>query len=86
MASPLIRLAGDTADAATNVIATHVQVGRDGREVAPVLHGVYHDRLRRTDAGWRIAHRRLEATWIEGSFLAPDDVRRFPERGTRIPA
>jgi ketosteroid isomerase-like protein len=86
MASPLVTLAGDTAEASTNVIATHVQVSHDGHEVAPVLHGVYRDRLARTPAGWRITHRRLKAIWIAGRFLAPDNARRFPPPERRVPA
>jgi 3-phenylpropionate/cinnamic acid dioxygenase small subunit len=30
------------------------------------IGGVYHDRVVRTDAGWRIAHRQLEPVWQNG--------------------
>jgi ketosteroid isomerase-like protein len=53
---------GDEADAVTYVTATHEH--RDGARSR--VHLRYLDRLRRTDAGWRIAERRAHAAVVEG--------------------
>lgn len=49
----------------TYCTAHHLTAG-DGAEHAPtdmVMHIRYHDRFVETDAGWRIAERRLELLW-----------------------
>ena len=57
---PVVNIAGDTATARTDFLATH----RAGRGEAPPYHfnasGAFHDGLIRTPQGWRISHRRLE--------------------------
>jgi hypothetical protein len=58
----LVTIDGDRADATTYVTAWHEW--RDDRQEALRLR--YIDRLVRTDEGWLIAHRRLEAMGVEG--------------------
>lgn len=77
MSNPSIVLHGDAAEATTYLTAMHVQVTPAGDESTVVQYGIYHDRLARTDAGWRITHRRLEHVHTHGTFLGPDAVRRF---------
>lgn len=59
----LVSIAGDEATATTYVTAWH-EWRDDGRQEALRLR--YVDRLRRTDAGWLIAERRVEALGVEG--------------------
>ena len=77
MSNPLIELDGDAGRATTYLSAAHVQERLDGEQVYVLQHAVYFDALVRTDAGWRIAERRLENVWIDGTFLGPDEVRLF---------
>jgi hypothetical protein len=57
---PIIRLDGDTARARTDYMAVHKlrMEGEKGERFDAL--GAFHDDLVRTDAGWRIKHRRLE--------------------------
>ncbi len=57
---------GDTATCRCHVQAQHTKRGFPGGENF-VIGGTYHDQLVRTPAGWRIAHRRLEALWSDGN-------------------
>ena len=57
--------------------ATHEQVKLNGDSVLVVLGGIYRDRLRRTDAGWRIEKRTLTSVYVTGKFLPPQEVQRF---------
>ena len=58
-----------TDDAATHHCYLHAQHVRHGAEPSPnfIVGGRYEDDLVRTDAGWRIAHRRLVIQWQEGN-------------------
>jgi hypothetical protein len=49
----------------------------DGTEIRVTEGSVYRDDLVRTPEGWRIRARRLERTWLDGTYLGPDEVRRF---------
>lgn len=67
ISNPRIELDGDSASSRCYLRAQHrtdrPQAGDPFYEVG----GVYHDRLVRTEAGWRIAQRRLEVTWSQGN-------------------
>jgi hypothetical protein len=58
----LIEVDGDTASAETYCHAYHEVAGPDG-PIEIVVGGRYLDRLVRTTAGWRIAHRRYVMDW-----------------------
>ena len=75
--NPVIELDGDRARSTTYLTATHEQVKLNGDSVLVVLGGVYRDRLRRTDAGWRIEKRTLTSVYVTGKFLPPQEVQRF---------
>ncbi|MCJ7439204.1 MAG: nuclear transport factor 2 family protein [Acidimicrobiia bacterium] len=62
----LVTLEGDTATAQCELQAQHVRRGGDGGSTF-TLGGRYRDRVTRTPAGWRIAHRELEVVWIAGN-------------------
>ncbi|MGE3619154.1 MAG: nuclear transport factor 2 family protein [Acidimicrobiia bacterium] len=59
-------LDGDAATATCYLHAQHVKVGTPGGDQL-IKAGYYTDRLVRTEAGWRIAHRRLTITWENGN-------------------
>ncbi|CAB4859561.1 unannotated protein [freshwater metagenome] len=69
-----IALDGDAASSTTHLIAQHVL---DGAVGGPIFHValVYHDHLRRTDQGWRIAARRLELLWTDGNASIAEQAR-----------
>ncbi len=75
--NPVIELDGDRARSTTYLTATHEQVKLNGDSVLVVLGGIYRDRLRRTDAGWRIEKRTLTSVYVTGQFLPPQEVQRF---------
>jgi 3-phenylpropionate/cinnamic acid dioxygenase small subunit len=77
ISNPLVELAGDAARCTSYLTGTHVQVRRDGREVLTTEGSVYTDELVRTPQGWRIAARKLERLWVDGTYLGPDDARLF---------
>jgi hypothetical protein len=60
----VITIDTDEAQASSYIQALHVI----GGEVL-IIGGVYHDRLVRTPAGWRIAHRRLDPVWQSGDSV-----------------
>ena len=76
--NPLVELSGDTARCTSYLTGTHLQVRHDGTELRVTEGSVYRDELARTAEGWRIRARRLERTWLDGTYLGPDEVRRFP--------
>jgi 3-phenylpropionate/cinnamic acid dioxygenase small subunit len=78
--NPLVELAGDGARCTSYLTGTHVQVRHDGREVLTTEGSVYSDQLVRTREGWRIAARKLERLWVDGTYLGPDEVQLFPPR------
>ncbi|MGI9596044.1 MAG: nuclear transport factor 2 family protein [Acidimicrobiales bacterium] len=63
-----IRLGSD-GDSATGRCYLHAQHIRHGVEGSPlyVVAGRYEDRYVRTDAGWRIAERRIVTMWTDGN-------------------
>lgn len=63
---------GDTATAGCYFQAQHHVEGAEGGENF-IVAGIYTDRLVRTDAGWRIEHRKLTSWWTDGNdaVLAP---------------
>ena len=72
-----VRFTGDdTAESSAYVYAWHVHVD-DGRRID--LWGCYHDSLRLTPEGWRIAVRRLSAAGSDGWLNPPfDALERLP--------
>jgi 3-phenylpropionate/cinnamic acid dioxygenase small subunit len=76
--NPLVELSGDAARCTSYLTGTHLQVRHDGTELRVTEGSVYRDELARTPQGWRIRARRLERTWLDGTYLGPDEVRRFP--------
>jgi len=77
--NPLVELAGDTARCTSYLTATHLQVREsDGALVRTTEGSMYRDTLVRTRDGWRIATRRLDRLWVDGSYLGPDEVKLFP--------
>jgi hypothetical protein len=76
--NPLVELAGDAARSTSYLTGTHVQVRVDGEEVLTTEGSVYTDQLVRSPEGWRIAARKLERIWVDGTYLGPDEVQLFP--------
>lgn len=58
---------GDTATHRCYLQAQHVRHAATGGPNY-IVAGRYEDRLVRTDAGWRIAHRTLVVMWTEGNL------------------
>jgi SnoaL-like domain len=57
---------GDEADVVCYVHAPHVFEGAPDGEVF-MIGGEYHDKVVRTDEGWRISRKTLHATWTDGN-------------------
>jgi len=57
---------GDIATSTTKFQAQHYSIQKTGPNTYQI-GGTYHDRLRRTEAGWRITHRYIEPTWYDGN-------------------
>lgn len=64
--NPRVSLDGDRATATCYVQAQHLLVSASGGDTY-LVGGTYRDRLLRTEHGWRIEHRTLEATWQDGN-------------------
>lgn len=64
--TPLITVDGDTASSSCYLQAQHVFKGAPGGDHY-LVGGTYVDRLTRTADGWRIAHRTLHASWMDGN-------------------
>ncbi|MGY1809518.1 nuclear transport factor 2 family protein [Blastococcus sp. SYSU D00669] len=62
----VVAVDGDEATADCYLISQHVRRGTPGGEHY-MLGGRYADRLVRTPAGWRIAHRTLHRMWTSGN-------------------
>lgn len=60
-----VSIDGDTATGRCYLHAQHITRLPGGEDLYTVA-GTYLDRYRRTEAGWRIAHRALRVTWTEG--------------------
>ena len=78
ISNPLVEVNGDTASSTAYLIASHVQVRQDGSESVTREGGRYTDTWLRRPEGWRIATRRLERIWVDGSYGVPPEVRLFP--------
>jgi SnoaL-like protein len=59
-----VTIDGDTATARTPHLHTHTGE-TDGKGWNLMQSGMFVDRLERTPAGWRIAHRTLEILWMD---------------------
>jgi ketosteroid isomerase-like protein len=66
VANHQVHVDGDTATHRCQLHSQHVKSGTPGGDNL-VVGGYYDDRLVRTPGGWRIAHRTMEQTWIEGN-------------------
>lgn len=64
-----IRVSGDAAEARTELLNPLLFSGDDGTQLM-LLGGVYEDRFRRTDDGWKIEARVHRASWTAGPFPA----------------
>lgn len=67
-----VRVDGDSATHRCYLQSQHVLAGTDGGDNY-IVGGYYDDRLVRTPEGWRIAHRVMQQTWVEGN---PNVTRR----------
>jgi len=65
-----VRLDGDQATCRCYLQAQHVRAAAEGGPNF-IIAGRYEDRLRRTPAGWRIAHRSLIPMWRDGNPAVP---------------
>ncbi|OLF05975.1 DUF4440 domain-containing protein [Actinophytocola xinjiangensis] len=61
----MIRLDGDTATGREYVF----ELGRQGTGTSVVMYGVFHDRYRRTEDGWRFAERVLRPRYLDTTPL-----------------
>jgi hypothetical protein len=61
-----VTIAGDRATCRCQLQSQHVKRGTDGGDNL-IIGGIYEDELIRTEDGWRIAHRVMRQTWIEGN-------------------
>lgn len=64
--NPRVTLAGDSASSVCYFQAQHFLAGPAGGNTY-LVGGSYVDRLRRTDAGWKIEHRTLLCSWQDGN-------------------
>ena len=62
----MIDLDGDRATSTCYFQAQHVFVGDKGGDTY-IVAGTYHDVLERQRGTWRIAHRTLTPTWLQGN-------------------
>jgi len=62
----LVTVDGDTGTHRCQLQSQHVKIGTDGGDNY-IVGGYYEDRVVRTAAGWRIAHRLMQQTWTEGN-------------------
>jgi hypothetical protein len=62
-----VRVDGDTATHRCHLQSQHVKTGTPGGDNF-IVGGFYDDRLVRTPAGWRIAHRTMQQLWTEGNL------------------
>ena len=80
MTSHYAEVDGATARACTYYVAYHTVPDGSGGETMLQGGGHYRDRLVRTSAGWRIAHRVELGTWSDGPY--PEGVSRAARYGT----
>ncbi len=67
IANSTVQLEGDRAAAKTYLYNPMRMRAPDGSTQSFTVGGIYHDRLVRTAQGWRIAERREEQLFVEGS-------------------
>lgn len=67
ISNPVVQIDGDSAESRCYLRAQHYMAHPPAGATTHEVGGTYHDRLVRTPAGWRIAHRRLEVTWSNGN-------------------
>lgn len=70
-----IRVEGDEAVSRAQVRAIHTLDGE-----VWLVHGTYHHRLARTDAGWRITYQRADLVHQEGEHLVAIARKRVSDR------
>ena len=68
-----IRVAGDAATSRSYFYNPMGRTKRDGTLALMFVGGYYRDRLRRTDAGWRIVERIQDTAWLSTSPGTPGD-------------
>lgn len=73
---PLVELDADRARATTKLRAVHVQADAAGARNTWIVYGVYHDRLARGPAGWRILERHFRSLHVEGELWPAERLRR----------
>lgn len=61
-----VTIDGDMATHRCHLQSQHVRSGTDGGD-NHIVGGYYEDRIVRTPAGWRIAHRLMQETWTDGN-------------------
>jgi len=66
VSNAVVDIDGDAATATCYLHAQHYLVSGSGVNTF-VVGGTYRDKLVRTDDGWRITYRTLEATWTDGN-------------------
>lgn len=64
--NPYVQVSGDTAEFTSNLMNIRVRAGAPGGDFF-IAGGHYRNSLVRTDKGWRIAHLRWEAQFVEGN-------------------
>ena len=80
VSNAVVAVDGDEATATCYLHAQHYLVSPHGVNTF-VVGGTYRDRLVRTDDGWRIAYRTLEATWTDGNAaIFAEGAARLAER------
>lgn len=78
MANPMVELDGDRARSRTYGTLVHVQDHKEGDPTLMTHHAIYTDEWVRTEAGWRIASRRLDNLYMNGRVYGPDRVNTYP--------
>jgi 3-phenylpropionate/cinnamic acid dioxygenase small subunit len=86
VSNEVIELAGDRARSRCYLQAQHVYLGAEGGDNF-LVGGTYEDEVVRTGQGWRIAHRRLITTWVDGNASVFEAAAaRLAERASHTPA
>jgi len=67
IANPVIVIDGDKAHVTSYLHAQHYLIDQRSGGNTFEVGGIYHDDLERSARGWRIRHRRLERTWVQGN-------------------
>lgn len=74
---PVVELDGDEARSTCRLLASHIQIRKGGGRNLWRVWGVYRDRWRRCDEGWRICEREFDGVHTEGEMLPVDAVETF---------